>query len=113
MTPPHTGAYARLDGTELRLGNAYHPPVNWQGGKPYRLEADERDIAQAAALVSREGSTLSEKESIRWRTILDEVCYRVAENAGLEAFGPTLVWYHPDTRDFWAYPKVEPYEQAQ
>ena len=89
----------------LRRGNAYKPPVRWPHGTPFRIGDDiasERDAMQAAALVDREGSTLDEREHVRLHTRIDEVCLRVWANAGFPE--STLVWYHPDTRDFWAYP---------
>lgn len=90
----------------FRNADSYKPPRDWKHGTPYRIEenlVDQRDIDQAAEFVGREASTLEEKESVKLRTHLDELCYRIQ----VRCFGDdeaTLVWYHPDTRDFWAYP---------
>lgn len=90
----------------FRQGHAYRPPPNWPHGTPYRIDdvhVDDRDLAQAAALVTRDGSTLDDTEANRLHTQLSELCERIQARA----FGDdetTLVWYHPDTRDFWAYP---------
>lgn len=90
----------------FRLADSYAPPRDWPHGTPCRIDGehvDERDLAQAHAIVTRERTTLDEDDSNRERTHLDELCERIRERA----FGEdetVLVWYHPDTRDFWAYP---------
>lgn len=89
----------------FRTENAYHPPREWKYGTPYRIAddlVDDRDTAQAATIVEREATTLEEREATRNRTHLDELCLRIWARCGFPE--STLVWYHPDTRDFWAYP---------
>jgi hypothetical protein len=96
----------RAKPASFRLSESYAPPLHWPHGTPYRIadeQVDQRDNDQAAAIVAREKTTLDEKESIHNRTHLDELCYRIQ----VRVFGDdetTLVWYHADTRDFWAYP---------
>ena len=89
----------------FRNADSYQPPHHWKYGTPYRIEeslVDQRDIDQAAAIVLRESSTLEEKEANRQHTHLDELCTRIWARCGFPE--STLVWYHPDTREFWAYP---------
>lgn len=91
----------------FRLADHYRPPRHWPHGTPYRLVTDDfREVERAAALVQQEASTLDEKESVGLRTQLDELCYTIQ----VRCFGDaedTLVWYHPDTQDFWAYPAAK------
>lgn len=90
----------------FRLAEPYAPPQHWPHGTPYRIADDQveaRDIEQAHAIVTRDRSTLDETESNRAQVRIEEVCFRIQ----CRCFGDdetTLVWYHPDTRDFWAYP---------
>ena len=89
----------------FRLGNSYAPPRDWKYGTPFRIadeQVEQRDIDHAAAIVSREASTLDEKESVKLHTHLDELCTRIWARCGFPE--STLVWYHPDTRDYWGYP---------
>lgn len=102
---PAIGAYDRLTGEELRVGHSYQPPRDWKHGTPFRIDdalVDPRFIDRALALVQRDASTLFEKESIRWKVDLDELCTRVW--AACEYPESTLVFFHSDTRSFWAYP---------
>ena len=88
----------------MRTFAAYKPPST--PSEP--VAADARFIAQAAALVERDWSTLDFDEATRLRTRLDELCERVAVAAGLplphdpDPHAP-IVFYHPDTRDFRAH----------
>ena len=95
----------------FRLADHYRAPRHWPHGTPVPIVSvpgcadlvDAHEVQRAAALVQQEASTLDEKESVGLRTQLDELCYTIQ----VRCFGDaedTLVWYHPDTQDFWAYP---------
>lgn len=104
--------YSRMTGQELRRAELYRPPdpATWDKGKAVKISdtfIDERDREAAASLIAQEASTLSEKESIRLRTRLDDIHTRIWARCGFEAQEPeggaVLVFFHPDTREFWAY----------
>ena len=103
--PAAAGGYDRLSQSELRRDFHYRPPPEWKQGAVFVIAAEfveQRDVDHALSLVQSEASTLSEKDSIRLRTRLDEICLRIWARAGLPE--STLVFFHPDTRDFRWYP---------
>jgi hypothetical protein len=92
--------------SQLRTHSAYSCPDREayaleHGVTPFLVESDEQMKIRAQALIEKDWSTLDQKEAIKLRTRMDDLC----EYLSVKLEDDSPVFFDPSTREFYAFPR--------